>query len=184
MAIPSKTDDLFPVIALNHLGEFAGIVFVIGLISAAYPSADGALTSLTTSVCIDFLGFQKREDEMNKKKIRHMIHLGFAILLLCVVVFFKSLNDSAILEKLFTVAGYTYGPLLGLYAFGLFTGFKIRDGWAPFICVLSPVLCFILNRYSKQWLGGYEFGFELLPINGLITFTGLYLTTFGSKCVE
>jgi hypothetical protein len=104
--------------------------------------------------------------------------------LLGVVVFFKSLNDSAILEKLFTVAGYTYGPLLGLYAFGLFTGLKIKDKWAPFICVLSPILCFILNRYSKQWLGCYEFGFELLPINGLITFAGLYLTTFGSECVE
>jgi Na+/proline symporter len=175
MQIPSKTDDLFPIIALNHLGEFAGIVFVIGLISAAYPSADGALTSLTTSICVDFLHFQTRDDEAGKKKIRHLVHISFALLLLTVVVFFKSLNDSAILEKLFTAAGYTYGPLLGLFAFGLFTNLPVKDKWTPYICIAAPLMCYFLNMYSKQLLGGYEFGFELLPINGLITFFGLWL---------
>jgi Na+/proline symporter len=173
--LPKKTDDLFPIIALNHLGEFAGIVFVIGLISAAYPSADGALTSLTTSVCIDFLNFQKRDDEVRKKKTRYIVHISFALLLLTVIVIFKNLNDSAIIQKLFKAAGYTYGPLLGLYAIGLFTKLNLKDKLIPYICILSPVICYILDENSKQWFGGYEFGFLILPLNGLITFIGLLL---------
>jgi len=175
IVIPTKTDNLFPIIALNHLGQFAGIIFVIGLISAAYPSADGALTSLTTSVCVDFLNFQKRTDEASKKKTRHAVHLSFAFLLLLVIVSFKSLNDSAIVEKLFKAAGYTYGPLLGLFMFGLFTKFSLKDKWSPYICILAPLICYILNEHSKQWFGGYEFGFLILPLNGIITFLGLYL---------
>lgn len=175
IALPQKTDDLFPLIALNHLGEFAGIVFVIGLISAAYPSADGALTSLTTSVCIDFLNFQKREDEVQKKKTRYIVHISFAILLLLVIVVFKNLNDSAIIEKLFKAAGYTYGPLLGLYTIGLFTNISLKDKWIPYVCVASPIICYLLNENSAQWFGGYEFGFLILPLNGLITCIGLLL---------
>ncbi len=175
IALPQKTDDLFPLIALNHLGEFAGIVFVIGLISAAYPSADGALTSLTTSVCIDFLNFQKREDEAQKKKTRYIVHISFAILLLLVIVVFKNLNDSAIIEKLFKAAGYTYGPLLGLYTIGLFTKVSLKDKWIPYVCVASPIICYLLNENSVNWFGGYEFGFLILPLNGLITCIGLLL---------
>ncbi len=175
MGIPSKTDNLFPMIALNHLGPFAGIVFVIGLISAAYPSADGALTSLTTSVCIDFLDFQKKPDSSDKKKIRYAVHFSFALILLAVIVCFRNLNDSATVEKLFKAAGYTYGPLLGLFFFGLFTRFQIKDKWTPLICLLAPAFCYILNAHSKQWLNGYEFGFLILPLNGFLTFTGLWL---------
>lgn len=175
IAMPQRTDDLFPVIALNHLGEFAGIIFVIGLISAAYPSADGALTSLTTSVCIDFLNFQQLTDENKKKKMRYVVHISFAILILIVIVIFKSLNDSAIIEKLFKAAGYTYGPLLGLFAAGLFTKMNLKDKWIPIICVLSPIICYLLNENSSQWFGGYQFGFLILPLNGLLTFIGLYL---------
>ncbi len=171
--IPTKTDELFPQIALNHLGSFAGIIFIIGLISAAYPSADGALTSLTTSVCVDFLGFEKREDEKAKKKVRYLVHFAFALLLLIVVVVFRMINDRAVIDKLFTVAGYTYGPLLGLYAFGLFLKRKVKDNAVPLVCILSPIICYVLSENSVAWLNGYKFGFELLIINGLITFLGL-----------
>jgi Na+/proline symporter len=173
--IPHQSDDLFPSIALHHFGTFAGIVFIIGLISAAYPSADGALTSLTTSVCVDFLNFQHQKDEKKKKKTRHRVHLSFAVLLLAVVVLFRTINDNAVISKLFTVAGYTYGPLLGLYAFGLFTKTVVKDKLTPFVCIASPIICYVLNQNSERFFNGYQFGFELLVINGLITFTGLIL---------
>jgi solute:Na+ symporter, SSS family len=174
--LPARTDDLFPVVAINHLGSIAGLVFLIGLISAAYPSADGALTSLTTSFSIDFLGISKRSDlsEDGRKKIRQMVHIGFAFILLMVIVLFRAINDRAVIDKLFTVAGYTYGPLLGLYAFGLFTKYRVRDRWVPFIALLSPVICFFLSEYSVQIFHGYRFGFELLILNGFITFAGLF----------
>lgn len=174
--LPEKTDEWFPEIAINHLGPFAGLVFIIGLISAAYPSADGALTSLTTSVCIDFLNFSKSTlPENEKKKRRLLVHFSFAILLLLVIILFKYINDRAVIEKLFKVAGYTYGPLLGLYAFGLFMKSGVRDIWVPVVCIVSPIICFILDTHSKEWINGYTFGFELLILNGLITFIGLAL---------
>lgn len=179
--VPAKTDEFFPQIALNHLGSFAGIIFIIGLISAAYPSADGALTSLTTSVCVDFLGFEKREDEKAKKRLRYVVHFSFALLLLLVVVIFRMINDRAVIDKLFTVAGYTYGPLLGLYAFGLFLKRKVKDNAVPLVCITSPIICYILSENSVAWFNGYKFGFELLIINGLITFTGLAVISQNEK---
>ena len=173
--IPTKTDELFPLIAIKYLGPFAGLVFIIGLISAAYPSADGALTSLTTSFCIDFLDMNKRQDwsEERKKSIRYKVHFSFAFILLLVIVLFRAINDQAVVGKLFTAAGYTYGPLLGLYAFGLFLKRKVKDKIVPIICVASPIICYILSEHSEQWLNGYKFGFELLILNGLLTFLGL-----------
>lgn len=175
--LPSRTDDLFPLIAIKYLGPLAGLVFIIGLISAAYPSADGALTSLTTSFTIDFLGLDKRKDltDDEKKKTRYMVHFSFAILLLLVIVLFRAINDRAVIDKLFTVAGYTYGPLLGLYAFGLFTRLQVKDKYVPWVALSSPVFCFILSEYSVILMNGYKFGFELLIINGLFTFIGLWL---------
>ncbi len=175
--LPVRTDDLFPLVAINHLGPVAGLVFLIGLISAAYPSADGALTSLTTSFSIDFLGVNKRTDlsEPEKKRIRQMVHIVFAALLLMVIILFRAINDRAVIDKLFTVAGYTYGPLLGLYAFGLFTKFSVHDRWVPLIALLSPVICYFLSEYSVDIFHGYRFGFELLILNGFITFAGLFL---------
>lgn len=170
-----RSDDLFPTIALQHLPPLAGILFVIGVISAAYPSADGALTSLTTSFCIDILGLEQRKISTPKKhNIRVAVHIGFAILLLLIIILFKSINDSAVVSKLFTVAGYTYGPLLGLYAFGLFTERRVNDSLSPFICIASPLLCYLLNENSVNLLDGYKFGFELLLMNGLFTFLGLF----------
>jgi Na+/proline symporter len=171
------SDELFPTIALKWMGPMAGLVFMIGLISAAFPSADGALTSLTTSVSIDFLGLNRRKGITEKRatRIRYGVHLAIAFLFYISVLIFSTLNDEAVIDKLFTIAGYTYGPLLGLYTFGLFTKRSVNDRITPFIAILSPVVCFILSEYSVQLFNGYEFGFELLLLNGFLTFTGLLM---------
>lgn len=170
------SDELFPTIAFKYLSPVAGIVFMIGLISAAFPSADGALTSLTTSISIDFLGLDKRTDLSEKKatRIRYIVHLSIATLFLICILIFSKVNNEAVVDKIFTIAGYTYGPLLGLYTFGLFTKRTANDRITPFIAVLSPVICLLLNKYSVQLLSGYKFGFEMILINGFLTFIGLY----------
>ncbi|MBK7171870.1 MAG: sodium:solute symporter [Bacteroidales bacterium] len=177
ITLPERSDDLFPTIAINHLGPLAGLIFIIGLISAAYPSADGALTSLTTSFSIDFLGLQKKThlDEKAQQKIRYWVHISFAILLLIVIIVFRAINDRAVIDKLFTVAGYTYGPLLGLFAFGLFTKQQVKDAWVPVIACLSPIICYFLSENSELLFGGYKIGFELLLVNGALTFLGLVI---------
>ncbi|MFN8164870.1 MAG: sodium:solute symporter [Bacteroidia bacterium] len=175
LAIPGKTDDLFPVVALNYLGFFAAIFFIIGLISAAYPSADGALTALTASFCIDFLGMNKsKAGEEEKKKTRIKVHLTFAAILLLIIIIFRIINNDAVITELFTVAGYTYGPLLGLYAFGVISKRSVNDKFVPLICIISPLICYFLNTYSKNLFNGYQFGFELIILNGLITALGLF----------
>jgi Na+/proline symporter len=181
--LPVRTDDVFPQLSINHLGPIAGLVFMIGLISAAYPSADGALTSLTTSVSIDFFGLDKKSNltELQQRRFRYIIHISFAVILLTVVVIFRAINDRAVIDKLFTVAGYTYGPLLGLFSFGLFTSRKVRDKWVPYVALISPVFCYFLSEYSKVLFSGYTFGFELLIVNGLITFIGLWMLSYNSK---
>jgi SSS family solute:Na+ symporter len=175
--LPGRSDDLFPMIAINYLSPVAGIIFLIGLISAAYPSADGALTSLTTAFSIDFLGINKREDltEKQKERMRYVVHISFAVILLLVIIIFRAINDRAVIDKLFTVAGYTYGPLLGLFSFGLFTRYKVKDKAVPWIALVSPVICYFLSDFSMVLLNGYKFGFELLIVNGLITFAGLFI---------
>ena len=172
-----SSDDLFPTIAISHLGPVAGLVFLIGLISAAFPSADGALTSLTTSVSIDFLGLDKREgiSEQAKRRIRYFVHLSIAMVFFVSVLAFSALKDKAVIDKLFTIAGYTYGPLLGLFSFGLFTTRSVNDKLTPVIAVISPVTCFLLSSYSEVLFNGYKFGFELLLVNGLLTFAGLMI---------
>jgi Na+/proline symporter len=133
------------------------------------------MTALTSSFCIDFLGIKKRNwTEEKQKKIRYTVHLCFAIVLLTVIVIFRIINDDAVISKLFTIAGYTYGPLLGLYAFGLFTKRALKDSLVPIVCILSPAICYFLNDHSMIWFNGYKFGFELLILNGLLTFLGLF----------
>ena len=168
LLIPSNADMLFPSIALNSgLPSYVGILFIVGIIAAAYSSADSALTSLTTSFCVDILEFDKQEPSQ-QVKTRKYIHLLMSIILLCVILFFNMINDQSVIKSLFTVAGYTYGPLLGMYAFGLFTKIKVNDKWVPLVAILSPVFCFIIQLY-------FSFGFELLILNGLITFVGLLI---------
>jgi Na+/proline symporter len=175
------SDAIFPTIAIKYLSPVAGVVFLIGLISAAFPSADGALTSLTTSISIDFLDLEKRVDIPEKKKtrIRYLVHLSIALIFFICVLIFNAMNDRAVIDKLFTIAGYTYGPLLGLYSFGLFTKRIVNDKLTPAIAIFSPVTCYFLSKYSDVLFNGYKFGFELLLLNGLLTFIGLYF--FSSK---
>lgn len=176
IVLPSASDDIFPGLAMNQLGSVAGLVFLIGLISAAFPSADGALTSLTTSFTIDILNFDKSvKPEKHKIYVRKAVHLSFAFVLFAMILILHTAEDKAIVDKLFTIAGYTYGPLLGLYSFGLFTRYRVYDIVVPFIAIASPVFCYILAQHSQQWLWGYQFGFELLIVNGVFTFAGLWL---------
>ena len=177
IAMPLRSDDLFPLIALKHHGTIAGLVFLIGLVAAAYSSADGSLTALTTSFSIDILGLGNKSNLSDRKKvnIRMIVHLCFAIFLTGLVVLFRSISDQSVITKLFTIAGYTYGPLLGLYAFGLFTKRGVVDRYVPLIALVSPVLSYILSVNSIHWFNGYRFGFELLIFNGLITYIGLLI---------
>jgi len=178
IALPESTDDLFPMLALNHFNLAAGVMFLLGIIAAAYSSADSALTSLTTSFCVDFLNF-RREDtlqsQFKQRKTRLLVHLGFSVVLFAVILLFEIINNEAVISSVFTAAGYTYGPLLGLYAFGLFTKLHVRDALVPIVCLLSPALAYILNINSEAWMAGYKFGFEILIVNGAITFVGLLL---------
>ena len=165
---PDNADMLFPNIALNSgLPIYVGILFIIGIIAAAYSSADSALTSLTTAFCVDIIEFEKQEPKQ-QIKTRKIVHLFMSLVLLGVILVFNAINDQSVIKSLFTVAGYTYGPLLGMFSFGLFTKYQVRDKLVPIICISSPVICYILNLYVP-------FGFELLILNGFITFVGLFL---------
>lgn len=170
-----KTDLLFPEVALNgDLGIFVGITFILGLIAAAYSSADSALTSLTTSFSIDFLKLEKKSKK-NQKRIRKIVHVLMSLLLVIVVIIFKYFLERNVIDGLLTIASYTYGPLLGLFSFGIFTPYKINDRYVWLIVLLSILSVFFIANLDKEVLFGYEFGYELLPINGLITFLGLIL---------
>jgi len=171
-----RTDFLFPEIALNHLSLIPGIIFMLGLTAATFATTDSALTALTTSFCVDFLGMDKAENKhkAGAEKTRHTVHIGFSLALFLVIIFFNSVNNSAVVSAIFTVASYTYGPLLGLYGFGLIMRKReLRDRWVPFICLIAPLLCYFLNLNSKTLLNGYIFDTELILINGLLTFAGL-----------
>ena len=172
--LPASSDDLFPSLALHEFGTFAGIFFLLGIIASSYASADSAMTALTTSFCIDFLNF-KDKNEIQKQQQKFRVHIGVSLVFLIIIIIFRELNDRSLIDTVLTVAAYTYGPLLGMYSFGLFTKIKIKDQFVPFICVLSPLLTFIINYYSKTWFNGYEFGYELLILNGLITYLCLLL---------
>ena len=166
--IPSKTDLLFPYIVFNSgMPIYVGLLFIIGIIAAAYSTADSALTSLTTSFCIDIIEIDKQEPE-KQVKTRKKVHVLFSFILLVVILLFDALNNESVIKSLFTVAGYTYGPLLGMFSFGLFTKHKVKDKFVPFVAIASPVICYILSLYIP-------FGFELLILNGFITFLGLFL---------
>ncbi len=166
--LPEQADMLFPHIAISSgLPAYVGILFIIGIIAAAYSSADSALTSLTTSFCVDIIEFEKQDAE-KQIKTRKYTHLIMSLVLFSVIMIFHAINDQSVVKSLFTVAGYTYGPLLGLFSFGLFTKFQVKDKYVPFICLASPVICYFLNLYIS-------FGFELLIFNGVITFFGLYM---------
>ena len=174
-------DDLFPTLALQHMPPYLSIIFILALISALFPSADGAITALTSSFCIDIVGMQRNTqwDEAKKKKIRQRIHLGFAFLFLIIVLVFKWIDNKSIIDLLLKIASYTYGPLLGLFAFGILTKRSIKDNWAFLPCFIAPLLCLLLDYLQPYFFGSaptsFRIGQELLIINGLFTFIGLLL---------
>ena len=177
--IPDSTDQLFPLIALQHLPPMIGVVFIIGLIAAAYSSADSALTALTTSFCVDFLDFEKRDlSEKEKKNKRLIVHVGFTVILFLVIFIFNRLNNDAVINGLFKAAGYTYGPLLGLYTYGILTKLKTWDKLVPLVVIASPIITFVIDYNSADWFGGFTFGFFVLALNGLLTFLGLLTLNF------
>jgi Na+/proline symporter len=170
------TDRLFPMLALNHLGVFAALVFMVGLTAATFSSADSVLTTLTTSFCIDILGHSHTDDEGGKeKRMRQWVHIGFAVLLWLVILISKVVAPQAVIFLIFSLASYTYGPLLGLFAFGIISKRQVQGSAIPYISIAAPVMCYILDSNSKQWLGGYTFSFELLLVNGLLVMLGLRL---------
>ena len=171
----TKPDQLYPMLAMNgSLPVIVGLLFLLGLIAAAYSSADSALTALTTSVCVDVLRIEQRP-EAERQPLRMRVHILISIVMVVLIMGFRAFNDDSVIKTVFVIAGYTYGPLLGLFAFGMITRLAVKDALVPVVAVLSPVLTFVLDHYSVQLFGGYKFGFELLLVNGAITFLGMLL---------
>ena len=176
IAIPSSTDELFPTLALNHFSLLVGVFFLLGITASSYASADSALAGLTTSFCIDFLNF-KNKQESTKQTQKFWTHLGFSVVFLVIIVIFREINEKSVIDAVLNIAGYTYGPLLGLFSFGLFTRFQVKDKLVPIVCVLSPMLSYLISSNSEKLFNGYKFSLEILIVNGLITFLGLLLIT-------
>lgn len=172
-------DKLFPAIAMDHMPPIVSVIFIIALISALFPSADGAITALTSSFCIDIIGMQRKGEwsDAKKKKIRQRVHLVFAGIFLLFVMIFKWVNDPSMIDVILKVAAYTYGPLLGLFSFGILTKRQVRDKWVPLVCIVAPLLCLLVEKNQKLIFGSFEIGLELLIINGLITFVGLMIVS-------
>jgi SSS family transporter len=177
LGVNATGDKLFPTLALEHMPSAISVIFIIALISALFPSADGAITALTSSYCIDIIGIQRRADmsEEKKKKTRQRVHLVFALLFLLFVMMFKWIEDPSMIGVILKVAGYTYGPLLGLFTFGIIMKRNVKDRLVPYVCIAAPIICFLIDKYQKYIFGSFEIGLELLIINGLLTFIGLMM---------
>lgn len=175
IAIPAKSDELFPWIATQgYFPGIVGILFVVGLISSAYSAAGSALTALTTSFTVDILGVKGKSEEQ-VSQLRKRVHIGMAVVMGVVIFIFNVLNNTSVIDAVYTLASYTYGPILGLFAFGLSVKAPVRDRYIPLVAIASPILCFILDRHSQAWFGGYSFSYELLILNALFTYIGLLL---------
>jgi len=178
--IPEMSDELFPRLAFNKLGDATGIFFLLGITASSYASADSALAGLTTSFCIDFLNFNKKEEKQRDRQ-KFIVHVGFSLLFLVIIVIFREVNERSVIDAVLNIAGYTYGPLLGLFSFGVLTKRVVKDKLVPLICVISPILSYILSSNSESWFGGYKFGIEILIANGIITFLGLWVISKNPK---
>ena len=176
VGLQASGDRLFPAVVLLHLPVVVQVLFVIALISALFPSADGALTALTASFCIDMLGFQQRDgwSEARRARVRRLVHLGFAALFMALVLGFKALNDPSMIGLILKIAAYTYGPLLGLFAFGVCTRRVVRDRWVPLVALTAPAVCWLIDSYQQQLFGAWQLGLELLVLNGALTVAGLW----------
>jgi Na+/proline symporter len=178
--LPASSDDLYPLLAFKYLGLLTGIFFLLGITASSYASGDSALAGLTTSFCFDFLNFKERP-EQQKRRLKFIVHIGFSLLFLLIILIFRELNERSVIDAVLSVAGYTYGPLLGLFAFGIFTRRMVFDSLVPVVCLISPAISFALSSYSLQLFNGYQFGYEIVLVNGLITFSGLWLISHSPK---
>jgi len=179
IALPASSDDILPMFATQYLGPTVTLLFVIGIIAATFASSDSALASLTTSFSVDILGVKNDVAKVAERK-RRLTHIGMSFLFVVIMLIFKVLNNKSIIDAVYTIASYTYGPLLGLFAFGLFTKLRPRDKIVPYIAIASPMLCFGLNTFTTN-VFNYPLGYELLIINGLITFVGLWFLSLKRK---
>jgi SSS family transporter len=171
---PAKSDELFPMIATQgYFPQVVGLLFVLGLVSAAYSAAGSALTALTTSFTVDILGITKTKDEDKIVKVRKLVHVSMSMVMGLVILVINLLNNTSVIDAVYIMASYTYGPILGLFAFGIFTKKQVHDKYVPIVALVSPVLCFILQKNSEAWFNGYTFSYELLIMNALFTFIGL-----------
>ncbi len=178
LSLPAQSDEIYPLFATEHLGALAGATFVIGMAAAAYSSADTSLTGLTTAFCVDFLGYHTvREDN---PKIRRLVHLGFSFCIFLFILVFRAVNDESVISAFIKVSGYAYGPLLGLFAFGIATRKKIGDQWIPIVCIVAPVLAYLIDRNSLSWFG-YQLNYETIIVNALVTLIGLFTLHFFNK---
>jgi len=173
MPIPEQTDNLYPELAINHFGLATGTFFLIGIAAAAYSSADSSLTGLTTSFCVDLLNFDAEDN--NRKWLRHGVHFGFTLLIFILIIVFKQVNNESVLYAFIRTTGFIYGPLLGVFIFGIYSKRSIKDLYIPIICILSPVLSFIIDINSEKWLNGYEFGYDILLLNLALTLLALFI---------
>lgn len=180
LPIPAATDELYPTLALTKFSLLVSVFFLLGITASSYASADSALAGLTTSFCIDFLNF-KDKPEIVKRKQKFIVHMGYSLLFLLIIVIFREINERSVIDAVLNVAGYTYGPLLGLFSFGLFTRLQVRDRLVPLVCVLSPLISYLISLNSEKFLGGYKFGLEILILNGIITFVGLFLISYRER---
>ncbi|MBL0088144.1 MAG: sodium:solute symporter [Ideonella sp.] len=176
VGLDAQGDRLFPAVVMGHLPPWVQLVFIVALISALFPSADGALTALTASTCIDLLRMPERNDwdEARRHRIRRRVHLGFALLFMALVLVFRAVDNASMIGLILKLAGYTYGPLLGLFAFAVLNRRSVRGAWVPWVALASPMLCALIDFNQRALFGGYEIGLELLLLNGAITFAGLW----------
>jgi Na+/proline symporter len=181
--LPAVSDELFPMLAFHEFGLLAAVLFLLGITASTYASSDSALAALTTSFCIDFLDF-KNKPEVVKQKQKNIVHVGFSILFLIIILIFKEINERSLIDAVLMAATYTYGPLLGLFAFGIFSKRKVEGKLVPVVCLLAPLLCYLLVVNAPQMLNGYQVGYENLIINGLLTYFGLFLISKKEKATQ
>jgi Na+/proline symporter len=176
LVAPASGDELFPFVATGAgLPSVVGIVFALGLIASTYSSAGSAMTALTTSFTVDILKGKERYDEVRLLSVRRRVHICMAVCMAVVVMAFRLMNNTSVIDAVYVLSSYTYGPILGMFAFGMLTHRSVRDRWVPVVAVLSPLLCLVLDINSEAWFGGYRFGYELLIMNAAFTFIGLVL---------
>lgn len=183
LPLPAVSDELFPRLAFNEFGLLASIMFLLGITASTYASSDSALAALTTSFCIDFLNFKSKPEEV-KQKQKNWVHVGFSVLFLIIILIFNEINERSLIAAVLMAATYTYGPLLGLFSFGVFTRRSVNDKLSPIVCILAPIICYVLVTNTPKLLNGYEIGLENLLINGSLTYLGLFLISKKEKAAN